>query len=189
VAPSPYWIEVSTVVMRPRDRRLQSEHEEMLELARSSSMVSFTSAGVPPTQYSVTLTCQGLWLFDGVVATTDTHEFEITLTENFPLVPPLIVWLTPVFHPNIKPPHVCSGDIWYPAMSLAAFVVELCELVQYKSFNMYDPLNEEASIWLSTVLRSDVPLVPIDPRPVIDIDFEIGIVPQTADGGGGDDAG
>lgn len=170
------------MVMRPRERRLHHEHEQMRQLERSSSMVSFSSAGIPPTQYAVTLSCRGLRRFGDTVAESNIHQFDVTLSESFPLVPPVVVWLTPVFHPNLKPPYVCTGDIWYPAMSIAEFVVALCELVQYKSFNIYDPLDEEATTWLVDLLQSEAAVVPIDPRPVVDLDFEIGIRPATQDG-------
>lgn len=169
--------------MRPRNRRLHSEYEDMLELAKSSSMVSFTSSGIPPVQYNVTITCLGLTRRGDAVIKTAVHEFDLILTENFPLVPPEITWLTPIFHPNIKPPNVCSGDIWFPAMPLADLVVELCKLVQYKSFNVYDPLNEEASVWLLSVLRSAAPGVPVDDRPIIDQDFKIGVSSLKGDEG------
>ncbi|MET8700774.1 ubiquitin-conjugating enzyme E2 [Kitasatospora sp. NPDC058032] len=161
------------MVMSPRDRRLQSEFEEMKSLAASSSMLSFTSTGVPPTQYSVTLTCRGLMRWNDRVGETDRHEFDITLGAGFPKFPPTVVWRTPIFHPNFKPPHICTGDIWYPGISVAEFCVEICNLIQYKSFNIYDPLDVEASLWLVVRLDEENPGIPVDTRPLRDLDFEI----------------
>ena len=172
--------------MSPRDRRLQSESEEMKSLAESSSLLSFTSAGVPPTHYSVTTTCRGLMRWSDKVAETRVHEFDIDLGEGFPLLPPSVVWRTPIFHPNIKPPHVCTGDIWYPGISLAEFCVEICKLIQYKSFNLYDPLDQEASIWLAVELAEENPGIPVDDRSVTDLDFDIALRAGDAQDAAGD---
>ncbi len=176
------------MTMRPRDRRLQSEFEEMRRLAEASSMISFTSSGVPPLRYDLTLRCVGLARWANSVVETDVHQVELDLGGNFPLAPPDVVWRTPIFHPNFKPPHVCTGDIWYPAMSVAEFCVELCKLVQYKSFNMYDPLDEEASLWLWATLKSDDAKIPVDPRPIVDIEFDIEVRPASSDSGDSDAA-
>ena len=171
------------MVMRPRDRRLQSEFDEMTSLSDASSLLSFTSVGVPPTRYTVTTSCHGLMRWGGRIITASHHQFDIDLDEGFPLVPPSVVWRTPVFHPNIKPPHVCMGDIWYPGFSLAQFCVEICHLIQYKSFNIYDPLDDEAGLWLAASLRAPDPEIPVDDRPIIDLEFAISPRPVTAEGG------
>lgn len=157
----------------PRIRRLQSEYRDMLELAQSSSLISFTSRGSPPTRYEVTLTCTGLICVNNEIFRAEDHRFELTLDDSFPMTAPDIVWRTAVFHPNIKPPQVCTGDIWYPAYSLAELCVSLCELVQYKSFNIYDPLDIEAAAWLHNLLQSDRPEIPVDHRPVRNVQFDI----------------
>ncbi|WP_412543199.1 ubiquitin-conjugating enzyme E2 [Longispora sp. K20-0274] len=177
--------------MKPYERRLSSEYRDMRELARTSSLIEFTTHGVPPTRYDVVLRCWGVRQFEERVVGISEHHVEITLDANFPLLPPIVVWKTPIFHPNIKPPHVCSGNIWYPAMSLAQFTVSLCEMVQYKSFNVYSALNDDAVDWVLTVLANELGPIPIDTRPVIDHDFPIDIskaepaaVPPTVPPGG-----
>jgi hypothetical protein len=47
-------------------------------------------------------------------------------------------------------------------------------MVQYKVFNIYDPLNVNAAHWLHERLRDSPPgTFPVDPRPVRDLDFAI----------------
>lgn len=176
--PTPVDREGAEMSMNPRDRRLDAEHTDMRKLARASSMVTFTAHGLPPTRYDVVLTCRGLLRSRDVLTETAHHEFTMTLGASFPLLPPEIVWKTPVFHPNIAPPRVCTGDIWYPGMSLAELCAQLCELVQYKSFNIYDPLDVNAALWLRASLESDEPVVPIDPTPVRDLDFDLDLRPR-----------
>lgn len=157
----------------PRIRRLQNEYHSMRELAECSSLISFSSRGVPPTRYEVTLTCDGLLQADHQIYKTSPHRFIITLDDSFPITAPIVIWQTQIFHPNIKPPHVCSGNIWYPAFSLADLCVALCELVQYKQFNIYDPLDLDAATWLYVQLREAPETIPVDRRPVVDQDFDI----------------
>jgi ubiquitin-protein ligase len=162
----------------PRNRRLENEYAAMRELAQSSSLISFTSQGSPPTQYQITFVCHGLARLHGELTRLSRHEFTFTLDGTFPLAPPVIVWKTPIFHPNMKPPDVCTGDIWYPAFTLAGLCVSLCELVQYKSFNVYDPLDNEAANWLIRYLQADESGIPVDRRPILDPDFELNIRQQ-----------
>ncbi len=98
------------------------------------------------------------------------------------MLPPSLVWQTRIFHPNIKPPNVCTGDIWYPALSLAELCTALCELVQYKQFNIYSPLDADAAAWLYQLLQNDHPGIPVDTRPVLDREFEIAVRPHAEEG-------
>jgi ubiquitin-protein ligase len=171
-----------TPMIPSRLRRLENEYTEMRELAKASSMIDFLPLGAPPSRYEITLSCIGLCRVGDQLIELDRHRFDLSLGNDFPQFGPTIVWKTPIFHPNILPPTVCTGDIWYPALSLADLVVSLCELVQYKSFNIYDPLDMNATQWLSTQLEQDPPGIPVDPRPVRDPEFEIDISSHTQDG-------
>lgn len=162
----------------PRDRRLEAEYAAMQELAQSSSLIEFTSRGSPPSQYNVTLSCRGLVRYGERISGLSHHEFTFILGNSFPLDPPDIVWKTPIFHPNIKPPLVCTGDIWYPKLTLADLCTSLCELVQYKSFNAYHALDHDAADWLVAQVLSEHLDIPVDRRPVRDADFDLEFHPQ-----------
>jgi ubiquitin-protein ligase len=162
----------------PQLRRLENEYAGMLELAQASSLVSFTSRGVPPVRYEVSLECGGVIRVGSEMYPSSEHRFTITLDDAFPMLPPLLTWHTRIFHPNIKPPNVCTGDIWYPALSLAELCTTLCELVQYKQFNIYSALDHDAATWIYRQLQSDDPGIPVDRRPVRDRDFEIEVRPH-----------
>jgi ubiquitin-protein ligase len=166
----------------PYARRLQSEYESMLELAQLSSLISFSSRGMPPVHYKVTLSCDGLVRAGSEIYKVSEHRFTISLDDTFPLTAPAVVWQTRIFHPNIKPPTVCTGDIWYPSLSLAELCTALCELVQYKQFNIYDPLDVDAASWLYAQLQSSSPGIPVDRRPVIDRQFEVEARPHPGEG-------
>lgn len=161
----------------PVTRRLEREAALMQELAEKSSLVQFGTNGQPPTEYSVNLRCGGLRLEGSRVEPTHWHSFLLRLTPEFPLAPPRIVWLTPIFHPNFRMPDVCVGDAWYPGSSLAALCEVVCEMVQYKKFNIYDPLNREAAEWLEDQLERRAITLPVDAQPVYNQRFDMRVAP------------
>lgn len=136
--------------MSPRSRRLLSDLRQMEELARNGS-VTFRTEGNPPDVYHVMLTGSGLVLGDdGQLMTRNLHRCDIYLHLDYPRRPPVVTWLTPIFHPNILGPErnggVCIGS-WSAAESLADLCVRLHDLVTYRSINAQDALNLDAASW------------------------------------------
>lgn len=159
--------------------RLRNEHARLLKLQQSSSMISISTHGEPPTRYEIRLTCEGLRWTPAGIERCSYHEFDLLIDSNFPAMPPQIVWRTPIFHPNIRPPNICIGDYWFAGSGIDEICVAVAEMVQYKTFNIYDPLNPEAAAWVSAMSGDGgVMPFPIDPRPFHDLDFEIQIDPQ-----------
>src|ERR1044072_127604 len=133
----------------PRDRRLGFELERMKKVVLENPSISFIAQGGQPVEYGVILRCRGIEAIDGDKKIyRDEHRLIIKLGPEFPLDAPLIYWETPLFHPNVVPPAVCMGDHWYPGGSVAELCLALCEMVQYRSFNIYDPLNRDAAQWI-----------------------------------------
>jgi ubiquitin-protein ligase len=136
--------------MSPRSRRLLSDLRQMEELAAGDG-VAFRADGDPPEVYHVMLNGLGLALDgDGSLAIRDLHRCEIYLHLDYPRRPPVVTWLTPVFHPNILGPErnggVCLGN-WSAAESLADLCMRLRDLVTYRALNAEDALNVEAGCW------------------------------------------
>jgi ubiquitin-protein ligase len=137
--------------MSPRSRRLLSDLREMQELAGHAE-VSFRSEGDPPDLYHVLLDGAGLALdADGHLAIRKLHRCDIYLHLDYPRRPPVVTWLTPIFHPNILGPErnggVCLGS-WSAAESLADLCIRLRELATYRSLNANDALNLDAAGWV-----------------------------------------
>lgn len=136
--------------MSPRDRRLMSDLWQMEELA-STGGFSFRTQGSPPDTYHLMLNESGIALgSDGRLAVRGLHRFDAYLHREYPRRPPIITWLTPIFHPNILGPErnggVCIGS-WSAAESLADLCLRLRDLVAYRSVNAADALNREAGEW------------------------------------------
>jgi hypothetical protein len=111
----------------------------------------FQAEGQVPERYTVMITAKGLALADGELKVRETHRFDVYLHRDYPRRPPVITWLTPVFHPNLLGPErnggVCIGK-WSASESLADLCVRMGDLVSYRSFNCEDPLDREAAAWL-----------------------------------------
>lgn len=151
----------------PRLRRLHADLVVMRELERVSDFISFTRAGNPPDRYVVRYTCRGLlWSPEQhAPAVTECHEAEFYLHRDYPRRPPQIIWRTPIFHPNILSAGAggtaCIGG-WTPSESLADLVLRVGEMIQFRSYNPDDVLNQEAAAWAEAHAAS----LPVDDRPL-----------------------
>jgi len=137
--------------MTPRDRRLLTDLRDMEALAEGGG-VSFRTEGDPPELYHLMLTAPGLALDQRrTLAVRQLHRCDVYLHLDYPRRPPVVTWLTPVFHPNLLGPErnggVCIGS-WSAAESLADLVVRLQDLVTYRSVNPIDALDLEAAAWV-----------------------------------------
>lgn len=169
--------------MNIRLKRLESDFQKLCKLKDNSEFITFDNTGNPPEKYVITFSCKGLAKLGIQPSITTTHKCEIYLHNEYPRKPPLITWLTNIFHPNILPPEknggVCIGDIgsWTPAESLDRLCIRIGEMVQYKNYNLNNPLNIEAAEWA----KSYIDKFPVDNRElekdlsdqklVIEIDF------------------
>lgn len=151
-----------------RSRRLLSDHANMLDLARRSDLLAFSCTGSPPERYVVTYRCKGLiWVPGHTAPSISTqHQLSIYLHTSYPRLPPALKWLTPIFHPNILPPHknggVCIGG-WSPSETLADLCLRIGEMIQYKNYRVDDPLDIEAAEWA----RQHRHLFPVDDRELL----------------------
>jgi len=90
-----------------RDARLASELEEMTRLREESSLIDFKpNDDQLPDQYYVKFGCQGLAKKKKadsreVIGSTH-HMVHIYLPADYPRVPPIIRFKTPIFHPNVR---------------------------------------------------------------------------------------
>lgn len=137
--------------MSPRSRRLLSDLRQMEELA-GDGCVTFRTEGDPPDVYHVMLNGLGLALEgDSRLMVRNLHRCDVYLHLDYPRRPPIVTWLTPIFHPNILGPErnggVCLGS-WSAAESLADLCLRLRDLVTYRSINAGDALNGDAADWV-----------------------------------------
>ena len=102
----------------------------------------------PPEQYHVTYFVNGIYLLpDGRIETLGRHEVEITLHADYPRYKPICKILTPIWHPNFRDGQICIGDIWGAGESLSDIIINIGDMIQYKSWNSSSPLSADAAQW------------------------------------------
>lgn len=122
-----------------------------------------------PTDYEIRFTARGLRLPEHAPPDTfprperqDRHNVLILLGPNFPLVAPTVVWLSPVFHPNIAGPDparpdaegaVCLGvlaDSYKPTLDFGQLCQMLVDMAGYRNYEITDSFNPYAAAWALT---------------------------------------
>ncbi len=130
-----------------RESILKDDLERMSRLSQHSRgwlefQVDFTCE-----TYLVTLNCNGRHLRNGIVEEVKQHRVAVHLGPNYPVEAPMLVWQTPVFHPNIRTPAVCLLGQWGAKTRLDEVCIWLWDMARYKLYNLNDPLNQAAGRW------------------------------------------
>ena len=147
-----------------RLRRLTADAQQMAAAFRDFPMIRVVSTeGDPPEVYRLEYHVKGL---DRAKKPTqppvprEQHLVEIRLTSDYPRVSPQCRMLTPVFHPNIDPSHICVGDHWTAGERLVDLAVRIGEMIAYQAYNIKSPLDAEAAMWADLHAGE----LPVDPR-------------------------
>ena len=135
--------------MTARMRRLASDFEQVKKDFAGHKNIIVTPVGdEPPEKYHVTYFVNGIYLLpDGRIETLGRHEIEITLHADYPRYKPICKILTPIWHPNFRDGQICIGDIWGAGESLSDIIINIGDMIQYKSWNSYSPLSADAAQW------------------------------------------
>lgn len=135
--------------MTARMRRLAFDYEEIKKNFAGHKNIIVTPIGEePPEKYHVTYFVNGIYLLpDGRIETLGRHEVEITLHADYPRYKPICKILTPIWHPNFRDGQICIGDIWGAGESLSDIIINIGDMIQYKSWNAYSPLSADAAKW------------------------------------------
>ncbi len=135
--------------MNARMRRLASDWEQIKKDFTGHKNIIVTPVGnEPPEKYHVTYFVNGIYLLaDGRIETLGRHEVEITLHADYPRYKPICKILTSIWHPNFRDGQICIGDIWGAGESLTDIIINIGDMIQYKSWNSYSPLSADAAQW------------------------------------------
>ncbi len=136
--------------MTARQRRLASDYEDIKKNFTGHKNIIVTPIGDDeiPEGYHVTYFVNGIYLLpDGRIETLGRHEVEITLHAEYPRYKPLCKIMTPIWHPNFRDGQICIGDIWGAGESLSDIIINIGDMIQYKSWNSYSPLSADAAQW------------------------------------------
>ena len=135
--------------MDARLKRIASDYEQIKKDFANHKYIVVTPIGdEPPEKYHVTYFVNGIYLQpDGKIETLGQHEVEITLHAEYPRYKPICKILTPIWHPNFRDGQICIGDIWGAGESLSDIIINIGDMIQYKSWNSSSPLSADAAAW------------------------------------------
>ena len=135
--------------MTARMRRLASDFEQVKKDFSGHKNIIVTPIGDDiPEKYHVTYLVNGIYLLpDGRIQTLNRHEIEITLHAEYPRYKPICKIFTPIWHPNFRDGQICIGDIWGAGESLSDIIINIGDMIQYKSWNSFSPLCADAAQW------------------------------------------
>jgi len=125
--------------------------------------------GRAPEKYLIIFRCIGLMKTpEGEIVKTDKHLLEAVFGLDYPARPPRFVWLTPIWHPNIVPPYLCTeGRPFAIGTTLDQICLMVGQMIQYRNYNLDDPLGaqgKEVALWAA----QNKHLFPVDTRGLLD---------------------
>jgi len=135
--------------MNPRILRLNADYEKMRTEFLGHKYVKVEPVGpIPPERYIVTYRVPGIrWdTASNRPFVVNEHIAEIYLHSDYPREKPKCVLKTPIWHPNFGS-YICIGDHWAAGETLVDIIVQIGDMIQYKSYNPKSPLNGAAARW------------------------------------------
>ncbi len=135
--------------MNARMRRIASDYEQIKKNFSNHKNIVVEPIGEEPAEkYRVTYYVNGIYLLeDGRIETLGKHIVIITLHAEYPRYKPICTIATPIWHPNFRDGQICIGDIWGAGESLSDIIVNIGDMIQYKSWNSFSPLSADAAEW------------------------------------------
>ena len=135
--------------MNARLRRITADYEEIKKNFVGHKNIIVEPIGTEPAEkYKITYYINGIYMAeDGTIQTLNKHIVIITLHSEYPRYKPICTIETPIWHPNFKDGQICIGDIWGAGESLSDIIVNIGDMIQYKSWNSFSPLSATAAKW------------------------------------------
>jgi len=138
-----------------RERRLQSDFTRLSNLVSSHSarLTIETLRGNPPETYLIVCRGRSIAEVQGDDASfCKKQHLKIELGAEYPAMPPLVTFLSPIFHPHVWLQNnvVCLGP-WNISETLENLMVRLYSIVVFDPdhMNWRSAANQEAAIWAS----------------------------------------
>lgn len=168
--------------MSPRQRRIQADFEKLKNEFYNHPYIKLiyddSDGNIPERYFVIFKNISGIKLNpdstreNKIIEKINEHKIEIYLHIDYPKVKPQCYMLTDIFHPNFRmasPNDICIGDFWAPGETLVDIIYQICEMIQFKNYNVTSPLNGVAAKWA----RENENLFPIDNKEIRSGEIEI----------------
>ncbi|MBU6429133.1 MAG: hypothetical protein KGR26_09005 [Cyanobacteria bacterium REEB65] len=148
-------------------RRLRTDFEKVQALVgRMGEVLQLEGAtGTPPTKYRLRYRCKSVERVDEDQAMfRSEHQVEIQIPSGYPLEPPTVRILTPIWHPHVfSGGQVCLGSRWQVGEGLDNLLTRISAILRFEPdyLDFRSPANLEAAHW-AAAHRGDFPLEPGD---------------------------
>lgn len=149
--------------LSPRMRRLSADAQQLNAAFAGHPHIRVEPVGPhPPERYRILYQLPGMWMDQSTnqVVIRNQHVVEIYLPPEYPREKPYCTTPNPVFHPNFGN-YICIADHWSPGQALVDVVIQIGDMLQFKTFNTASPLNAVAARW-ATVNPERVPVSNVD---------------------------
>lgn len=122
-----------------------------------------------PEKYLISFRCIGLMKTPtGDIVETRQHLLDVVFGLDYPARPPRFVWLTPIWHPNIVMPYLCTeGRPFAIGVTLDQICLMVGQMIQYRNYNLADPLGVQGKEVAEWAARNKDRL-PVDTRGLLD---------------------
>lgn len=134
--------------MTPRLRRLEADQRRLMSAFAGHPHVRVEPVGPTPAErYRITYTVLGLHRTpQNELVRAGIHVVDVVLPGGYPREKPYCTTASPIFHPNFGN-YICIADFWSPSQSLLDVVVQIGDMIQFRSHNTGSPLNALAARW------------------------------------------
>lgn len=157
--------EATAGAINPMDHQdaLHRMRNQILHFAKSRP--DMTVSGAPPTlpsDYVISFAEPSFGPPDeasGEPTRISEHRIEVQFRPDFPETPPLVFWLSPIFHPNVYPMYdceaarrhpvrqglACLGDLaehYTPSLSFADLCQTLIDMAAYRNYSVLEPTGD-----------------------------------------------
>ena len=146
--------------MSPRERRIKSDYEKIINEFHNHPNIYLEYEGdennIPERYFIIYKNIRGIKLSKDSIPENKLieyifdHKVEIYLHNDYPRMKPQCYLLSDIFHPNFRmsyPHDICIGDFWASGETLVDIVYQIGEMLQYKNYNITNPLNGVAAKW------------------------------------------
>jgi hypothetical protein len=138
-----------------RDEAYARAKREIIEYARAhKGFRVFANGDVLPTEYEFEFSAPSFERspVSNAVRPIIVHKVRLILPPDFPMKAPLVMWQTPIFHPNI---HVegkaCLGMLeenYRPGLNFGYLCQMLVDMASFRNYTVAGVYNGDAAMWM-----------------------------------------